>query len=228
YSIPLVQSQVSDVTSASLENLPVGLYGQDGHTSGSQQLYRWIDLHGEGIPGILSEQGGAWHYKRNLSPIPQVQPDGSELVTAQFAPTELVDARPNVSLAAGAQIVDLGGDGQPEVMVLSGLNRGYFAHDDAESWEPFVPFQSVINRDFGDPNTRLVDLDGDGLPDVLITEDTALVWHQSLGRIGFAASIRLDKSIDEETGPRVVFADGTETIFLADMSGDGLTDIVRI
>src|SRR5580700_4085282 len=28
--------------------------------------------------------------------------------------------------------------------------------------------------------------------------------------------------------PRIVFADGTASIYLADMSGDGLTDIVRI
>ena len=31
--------------------------------------YQWADLHGEGIPGILTEQAGAWFYKRNLSPI---------------------------------------------------------------------------------------------------------------------------------------------------------------
>ena len=33
---------------------------------------------------------------------------------------------------------------------------------------------------------------------------------------------------DEEKGPSVVLADGTQTIFTADMSGDGLTDIVRV
>jgi len=36
------------------------------------------------------------------------------------------------------------------------------------------------------------------------------------------------KMLAEDRGPRVVFADGTQTIFLADMSGDGLTDLVRI
>src|SRR6185503_11078049 len=33
---------------------------------------------------------------------------------------------------------------------------------------------------------------------------------------------------DDRDGPAVVFADGTETIQLADMSGDGLVDIVRV
>src|SRR5262249_17429861 len=33
---------------------------------------------------------------------------------------------------------------------------------------------------------------------------------------------------DEENGPKLVLADGTQTIFVADMSGDGLNDIVRV
>ena len=34
--------------------------------------------------------------------------------------------------------------------------------------------------------------------------------------------------MDKEKGPAVVLADGTQTIFTADMSGDGLNDIVRV
>ena len=33
---------------------------------------------------------------------------------------------------------------------------------------------------------------------------------------------------EEETGPRAIFADPEQTIYLADMTGDGLSDIVRI
>ena len=36
------------------------------------------------------------------------------------------------------------------------------------------------------------------------------------------------RALDEESGPVVVFAEAQQTVFLADMSGDGLTDIVRI
>src|SRR6266571_1494987 len=36
------------------------------------------------------------------------------------------------------------------------------------------------------------------------------------------------QTLDEEKGPRVVFADGAQSIYLADLSGDGLTDLVRI
>jgi len=38
----------------------------------------------------------------------------------------------------------------------------------------------------------------------------------------------VSKSVDEELGPTVVFADPEQTIYLADMSGDGLNDLVRI
>src|SRR5262249_38153550 len=45
---------------------------------------------------------------------------------------------------------------------------------------------------------------------------------------GFGPARRVAQAPDEEKGPRVVFADGTQSIYLADLSGDGLTDIVRI
>src|SRR5262249_39830587 len=79
-----------------------------------------------------------------------------------------------------------------------------------------------------EPNLRFIDLDGDGHADVLITETQALTWHHSLAQEGFGEAQRLSKSLDEEEGPTLVFADGTQSIYLADMSGDGLTDLVRV
>ena len=46
--------------------------------------------------------------------------------------------------------------------------------------------------------------------------------------MGLGRGTRVSTSWDEEKGPRLVLADGTESIYLADMSGDGLTDLVRI
>ncbi|MDD4150609.1 MAG: toxin TcdB middle/N-terminal domain-containing protein, partial [Bacteroidales bacterium] len=45
---------------------------------------------------------------------------------------------------------------------------------------------------------------------------------------GYGNLQRISKAIDEENGPRVIFSELQQTIFLADMCGDGLTDIVRI
>ncbi|MDB4897901.1 MAG: repeat-associated core domain protein, partial [Firmicutes bacterium] len=212
YSQPVVQERVETVAAESLENLPIGLDGA---------AYQWLDLHGEGLSGILTEQAGAWFYKRNLSPV-------SERPVA-FAPLEQVAARPNLSLSGGQpQFMDLAGDGRPDLVVLDGPMRGLYEHDNDEGWEPFRAFTSPLTRDMHDPNLRLVDLDGDGHADVLITEQDSLVWHPSLGEAGFGPGIRVPQALDEETGPRLVFADGAQSLYLADMSGDGLTDLVRI
>lgn len=211
YTQPIVQEAVEEVDLASLENLPIGVDGA---------AYQWTDLHGEGIPGILTEQADAWFYKRNLSPI------GKHPV--EFAPLERVAVKPNLALATGAQFMDLAGDGQPDLVVLDGPTPGLYEHDGEEGWQPFRPFTSRLNRDTRDPNLKFVDLDGDGHADVLITEDDAFVWHSSLAEEGFGPARRAHQALDEENGPRLVFADGTQSIYLADLSGDGLTDLVRI
>ncbi|HVX29973.1 MAG TPA: toxin TcdB middle/N-terminal domain-containing protein, partial [Nitrolancea sp.] len=178
--------------------------------------------------GILAEQAGAWYYKRNLSPISVERADGQEIQQARFAPLETVALKPNVALRDGAEFLDLAGDGQPDLVVMGGDSPGLYEHGDGESWRPFRPFTSRLSRDMHDPNLRFVDLDGDGHADVLISEDDAFVWHSSLAEEGFGPAQRLAKTLDEESGPRIVFADETQSIYLADLSGDGLSDIVRI
>ncbi|MBS9405430.1 VCBS repeat-containing protein [Halomonas sp. TRM85114] len=219
YTEPNVQDTVEEADPQSLENLPLGL---------DRSAYRWTDLHGEGIPGVLTEQGGAWFYKRNLSPINERVENGTPQVEAMFAPVERVATKPNLALGSGAQFMDLAGDGQPDLVMLEGPMPGLYEHDGKEGWQPFRPFSSRLNRDFGDPNLKFVDLDGDGHADVLITENDAFVWHASLAEEGFGPARRVAQALDEEKGPRIVFADGTQSIHLADLSGDGLTDLVRI
>ena len=212
YTQAMVQDKVQEIDAKSLENLPVGLDGA---------LYQWTDLHGEGVSGILTEQADAWFYKRNLSPI-SARP-------VEFGPSELIARKPNLGLTGGkAQFMDLAGDGQPDLVVLDGPSAGLYEHDDEEGWQPFRPFTSRLNRDSRDPNLRFVDLDGDGHADVLITEDEAFVWHPSLAENGFGEALRVPQALDEEKGPRLCFEDGTQSIYLADLSGDGLTDLVRV
>ena len=240
YTEPVVQDCLETIDPKSLENLPIGVDGA---------RYRWTDLYGEGIPGILTEQAGTWFYKRNLSPIADrpagTGPTKTEPVEAlsnqtsdqaysdqpgpvEFGPLERVATKPNASLARGARFMDLAGDGQPDLVLLDAPTPGLYEHDGHEGWQTFRPFTDRLNRNSRDPNLRFVDLDGDGHADILITEDDALVWHASLAEAGFGPARRVAQALNEEQGPRLVFADRTDSIYLADLSGDGLTDLVRI
>ena len=85
YSEPNIDETVREVDPESLQNLPQGLDGT---------RYQWVDLDGEGLSGILTEQGTSWFYKRNLSPINAIKSNGLEHVEARFAPIELVASKP--------------------------------------------------------------------------------------------------------------------------------------
>ena len=221
YSEGAVDETVRDVDSESLENLP---YGIDG------SRYRWVDLDGEGLSGILTEQGGSWFYKPNLSPINQQTVDGEQLTLPQFGPVQPVARQPSLAaLSSGRQqLMDLSGDGQLDLVEFDGPTPGFFERTEEADWEPFQPFQSLPVLDWRNPNLKFIDLTGDGFPDLLISEDDAFWWYTSLATEGFGPAQRVAQALDEEEGPRLVFADSTESIFLADMSGDGLTDLVRV
>src|SRR5262249_35939428 len=81
--------QLKEVDASNLANLPGGI---DGAT------YRWVDLDGEGISGVLSEQGGAWFYKHNLG-------------NGHFGSVETVVPKPSLAALSGGrqQLLDVAG-----------------------------------------------------------------------------------------------------------------------
>src|SRR5439155_12200129 len=162
--------------------------------------------------GVFSEQAGTWWYKRNLG-------DG------QLARAEKLGARP--AIEGRAQFLDLAGDGQLDAVTLNAPNAGFYERD-GDEWSRFAKLANQPNVEWDDPDVRLVDLTGDGHADLLNSQGGEISWHPSLGEAGFGARTRVAIPPDEQSGPRVVFRDSGALVAFADISGDGLSDLVRI
>lgn len=209
YSQPRVGDEVKVADTS--DGLPMGI---DGTT------YRMVDLDGYGAAGVLTEQSGSWYYSRNISPL--------NLGEVAFAPPLPVPSRPSLALgASGAQFLDLAGDGLLDLAILDPPMPGFYELDPLTGWAPFQPIMHALHRDLSDPHVKFIDITGDGLADVLIIDDD-VVWHESLGKEGFGPGNKVWQKLEREQRPRLVFADPTSAIFLADMTGDGLTDLVQI
>ena len=220
YSEAAIDPTVLTIDPASLENLPIGADGA---------AYQWLDLDGEGSPGIVAQQGGALWYKRNTSAANVVMVNGASRTLARFSPLERLGTQPAPVLAGSPpRFMDLASGGRQDLVQLEGTVRGYYEREAPLSWSGFAAFQSFPNLDTRDPNLKFADIDGDGLTDILVSEDEVMAWYPSLGTLGFGDRRYARKPYDEERGPVLLFSDPTQSIFLADMTGDGLTDIVRI
>jgi RHS repeat-associated protein len=198
---------VQTVSADDVENAPAGL----------SRGYQFVDLWSEGISGILAEQGSAWFYKSNLG-------------GGRFTPAQAVSPKPRFTGLSGGtlQLIDLEADGRKFIVVSQPPVHGALALSDAGGFEPFKAFRRVPNLKTNDPNVKFIDLDGDGRADIAVSEDNVFTWYPSAGTEGYDGPRRAAKPFDEERGPALVFSDPTGSIFLANMSGSGLTDIVRV
>ncbi|KAK0641912.1 SpvB domain-containing protein, partial [Cercophora newfieldiana] len=225
-------------TPEELETTPVRVLSEaatQGLPAGFAAPYQSTDLDGEGLSGVLFESDGAWYYKRNVSANnyetlseshdqPHLEP--------LFLPPVVLPRKPNASLQDDFQLLSLDGNGQLDVVDFSSASTaGYYERSrgpEDNGWEAFRTFHTFPNVNVNDANAKFVDLTGDGLADILITESERMVWYESIGEKGFLAGQTLPVGLDEDKGPRLLFSDPEHSVFLADMSGDGMQDLVRI
>ncbi len=182
--------------------------------------YELVDMYGNGLPDILqTSPTGNWCW-RNL---------GEGRFTA---PRRLQAAPAGVTLAdEGVQFADMQGNGSADLLVTEGSARGFYENDFSGEWGRYHPYRQSPSFSLRDPNVRLVDLDGDGVVDVLATLNHHFLYIQNRsknGELAFATPIPLPRQHDLDTWPDVYFAHPENRVQLADMSGDGLQDIVLI
>ena len=120
YSQAIIQEEIKDIDAESLENLPYGLDGAN---------YQWVDLDGEGVSGILTEQADAWFYKTNLG-------------GGKFGPMVRLAEKPSLAAISGGrqQLLDLAGDGQLDLVMMDGPVQGFYERTEDYGWDNFTPF----------------------------------------------------------------------------------------
>ena len=176
-----------------------------------------MDVFGNGLPDILQDTGGGFHYWENLGQgrFDRRHPQHGD--------------QPALSLAqANVSVGDMGGDGLADLVVDAPPMSGFYESTPDGRWKTFKRFDTMPSFDLSDPNTRLVDLTGDGLSDVLVTRDEHFLWYRCQGEAGYDEPRHVSRGHDLDAFPDVYFNDPAGRVRLADMTGDGLNDIMLV
>jgi RHS repeat-associated protein len=176
-----------------------------------------VDLFGDGLPDILHTSPNGFRYWRNL---------GKGLLDR---PRVLAQMPAGISLdQRGVGFGDMSGNGIADLLVNVGPLPGFFETTTDGAWKRFIPYESSPGFDPQDANVRMLDLTGDGRADALLTHDRHFLWFACLGEKGFAAPQSIARIHDLDQFPDLFFDDQAGRVRLADMSGDGLNDIVLV
>jgi RHS repeat-associated protein len=173
---------------------------------------QFVDLYADGLPGVLTVAPPSLLYSRPL---------GHGRFAPQTAPPVMPVHPPTGSRRMA--LLDITGSGSLDLVVAEHDWGGYYGNEQGD-WEPFANFRAYPTE-LADPQTLLVDLDGDGRPDLLAADDGNWRVTRSAGRAGFTDPVTVTPP------PQIdVFESAAETVFIgfADMFGDGLSHLVRI
>jgi RHS repeat-associated protein len=178
-----------------------------------------VDLFGNGLPDIL-EMNATVRYWRNLG--------GGRY----DLPREMRQAPAGVQLAdPGVQLIDADGDGRTDLLVTANGLSGYYPLRFGGLWDKrfFQRFEVAPSFNLEDPEVKLLDLDGDGVTDVLRSGSRFECFFNEINgrRRGWTTeNTRWVERRALEDFPNVRFSD--PRVKWADMTGDGLQDIVLV
>ena len=172
-----------------------------------------ITLDSLPLPGILSQRNGKYFYWPNNGKgswaFPHVLPRAP--FTSSFR-------------GEGLQFMDMDATGLADLMVGIGSNplNGYYPNRGPQGFGDFIlyPRQSRSLPPFESGRIRLGDINGDGIVDAVYTASRGIVQYRNQAEAGW------EPGTITANNPQIDFAD--PLVFLADMTGDGLPDIVRV
>jgi hypothetical protein len=123
---------------------------------------------------------------------------------------------------AGVQVADVNGDGHPDILVADYLGALLVLLQNAAGDGTFQAAVSYDTRDFGSCSLAVGDLDGDGLPDVVVAN------AGPIGDPGSVAVFLQDPAAPGTLKPAVLYQGywGPLWVVIGDLNGDGRPDLV--
>jgi RHS repeat-associated protein len=175
-----------------------------------------VDMTGDGLPDVLQSFGSRmllWHNGGNGSLAGPAVLDG--------VPSTVSLDRRNVAFA------DLDGDGRVDLFAVDQPLQLAFTSNGRGGFDPDpVVFRNRPNLRLAAPDTRLMDIDGDGVTDLISAGRNYFLLFRHLAGQGWNEPIPVPRVLDLDRFPDVSFEDlGVQ---LADMTGDGLQDFVAV
>jgi len=172
------------------------------------------DLSGDGLPDIV-EIDDVVRYWQNSGEGTFDEPRSMEEAPAGLSLTE-----------SAVQLMDADGDGRIDLVSFDEPMAGYFPLERDGGWsrESFRSYDQIPSVDIDGPEVQLLDLDGDGVTDMLRTGTSLECFFQDADEGWNDVRTVPDDSLDGID--ELDFAD--PRIRVGDLSGDGLQDILMI
>jgi RHS repeat-associated protein len=123
----------------------------------------------------------------------------------------------------GVMFADMLGNGTADLIVSDRPLSGFYPHLPGGGFDRLVAWRQVPAHSLSYGNARLVDLDGDGIIDLLVTGPDFFSLYYRDSTQGWRPE---PQTIPRRSAPPVSFSD--PHVMLADINGDGLQDLVRI
>ena len=179
----------------------------------NQASFNLIDLYGEGIPGFLSSSDTSTLYWK---------PKGGGIYESPEYP-EQFPIEKDLRLEHHS-LVSLLGDGRLDLVIGTAGRGGFYQCNADGTWELYQGFTSYP-LDYVNPNKSMIDVDGDGIPDIMVFEGDGTRIYTSLKKEGYAAAFQTSL---EKDFPDAADAYKEEVVTFSDFFGDGLSHRIRI